>query len=537
MPYLAQETGFRIMTHTIENPVLRGFNPDPSILRVGDDYYIATSTFEWFPGVQISHSRDLENWRVLSRPLERYTQLDMRGCPNSGGVWAPCLTYDNGLFYLIYTNTRHWTGVFKDSPNYLVTAENIEGPWSEPIYLNSSGFDPSLFHDDDGRKWLTNMMWDYRAEKHSFAGILLQEYSVEQKKLIGPVKNIFPGTELQLVEGPHIYKRNGWYYLFTAEGGTFLTHAETVARSRTLEGPYDVMPGNPLISSAQQPHLNLQSAGHGSLVENADGSWLFAHLCRRPQMQGRSVLGRETAIQNIVWEDDWPRLAKGKSQPQDNFIAPTLKAHPWPKAEAHETFDSTSLAIHWQMPRVKFDNKLGSMTARPDALRLYGRESIVSKFEQSLVARRQQAMHIEAATCMEFDPENFQQLAGLVAFYNTDAFYYLYVTQGEHAKRCLGLMSCTKGNVNFLIEKEYPLDNFNEIYLKLTIKKDRIQFYYSDNGKEWYAAGWEQDASVLSDEYALPCGFTGNFVGMACQDLGGTRKHADFLWFDYKELD
>ena len=187
-------------SNKIQNPVLKGFNPDPSILRVGDDYYIATSTFEWFPGVQISHSRDLQNWRVISHPLDRYSQLDLRGCPNSGGVWAPCLTYDNGIYYLIYTNTRHWTGAYKDTPNYLVTAENIEGPWSEPIYLNSSGFDPSLFHDDDGRKWLVNMLWDYRAEKHSFAGIVLQEYSVTEKKLVGPVTNIFPGTKLQMVE-------------------------------------------------------------------------------------------------------------------------------------------------------------------------------------------------------------------------------------------------------------------------------------------------------------------------------------------------
>lgn len=523
-------------SNKIQNPVLKGFNPDPSILRVGDDYYIATSTFEWFPGVQISHSRDLQNWRVISHPLDRYSQLDLRGCPNSGGVWAPCLTYDNGIFYLIYTNTRHWTGAYKDTPNYLVTAENIEGPWSEPIYLNSSGFDPSLFHDDDGRKWLVNMLWDYRAEKHSFAGIVLQEYSVTEKKLVGPVTNIFPGTKLQMVEGPHLYKRNGWYYVFAAEGGTFLTHAETVARSKTITGPYEEMPGNPLVTSANNPRLTLQSAGHASLVENKDGSWLLAHLCRRPLKNGRSILGRETAIQNIVWQDDWPRLASGKNTPEDSFTPPDLPAQPYPQAPVRDEFDSSKLDIVWQMPRVKFDENFGSLTARPGYLRLYGRESMVSKFEQTIVARRQQAFHIEASTCLEFEPEHFHHLAGLVAFYNTDAFYYLYVTRGDHAKRCLGIMKSEKGNVSFLIEKEYPLDNFKEIYLKVTIKDARLSFYYSDNNKDWYAAGWEQDASILSDEFAMPCGFTGNFVGMACQDLSGTRKHADFAWFEYREL-
>ncbi len=521
----------------IQNPILKGFNPDPSILRVCDDYYIATSTFEWFPGVQISHSKDLKNWQVIARPLENYSQLDMRGCPNSGGVWAPCLSYKNGTFYLIYTNTRHWTGVFKDTPNYLVTAKNIEGPWSEPIYLNSSGFDPSLFHDDDGRSWLVNMLWDYRAEKHSFAGIVLQEFSEQEQKLVGPIKNIFPGTELQLVEGPHIYKRNGFYYLFVAEGGTFLTHAETVARAKSLEGPYEIHPQNPLISSAKYPELKLQSAGHASLVENQDGSWLLAHLCRRPLKNGRSILGRETSLQNIVWQDDWPYLASKNNLPQETFSPPPLKEQtPLQKAE-RKVFNPGNLDIEWQMPRVKFSEEFGSLSARPGFLRLYGRESIVSRFEQSLVARRQQAFNIEVTTCLEFDPENFQQLAGLVAFYNTDAFYYLYVTRGEHADRCLGLMSSEKGRVNFLIEKEYPLDNFQALYLRMKINRERISFYYSDNAKEWYAAGWEQDASVLSDEYALPCGFTGNFVGMACQDLSGQRKHADFAWFDYRELE
>jgi xylan 1,4-beta-xylosidase len=521
---------------SVENPVLRGFNPDPSIVRVGDDYYIATSTFEWYPGVQISHSRDLIHWRVVARPLERYSQLDLRGNPNSGGIWAPCLTYADGLFYLIYTNSRRWVGPFKDVYNYLVTAPSITGPWSEPIYMNSSGFDPSLFHDDDGRKWFVNMVWDHRPGKHAFGGILLQEYDPERKQLVGPVENIFRGTEIALVEGPHLYKRDGWYYLLTAEGGTFATHAATVARSRSIHGPYEVMPNNPLISSAKDPELRLQSSGHGSFVENRDGSWTFAHLCRRPLPNGRSTLGRETALQAIHWVDGWPRLTSGGQVPVDVYQTPDLPEHVWPKSPERDDFDAPTLAIQWQTPRVH-PGDVSSLSARPGFLRLIGRESITSNFEQSLVARRQQAKHVQATACMQFSPQHFQQMAGIVAFYNTDSFYYLYVSRAAHAEKCLSLMKCERGNVTFPIEKEYTIDGWENIYLRLEIAGDRISFKYSRDGVQFFAVGWEHDASILSDEHVVPCGFTGNFVGMACQDLAGTRLHADFDWFEYRELD
>jgi xylan 1,4-beta-xylosidase len=227
----------------IQNPILPGFNPDPSILRVGDDYYIATSTFEWYPGVQIHHSRDLVHWRLLTRPLTRASQLNMLGDPDSCGIWAPCLTYADGLFWLIFTDVKRYgrataPGVsgasLRDYHNYLVTSPRIDGEWSDPIYLNSSGFDPSLFHDDDGRKYLLNMLWDHRPGMNRFAGIVLQEYSVKQRKLIGNRKNIFKGTPIGLTEGPHLYKRNGWYYLLTAEGGTGWNHTVTLARSKKI---------------------------------------------------------------------------------------------------------------------------------------------------------------------------------------------------------------------------------------------------------------------------------------------------------------
>jgi len=309
-----------------------------------------------------------------------------------------------------------------------------------------------------------------------------------------------------------------------------------VARSQHIEGPYEAMPDGPLLTSAHDPRLQLQAAGHGSLVQHADGSWSLAHLCRRPLANGRSILGRETALQDIAWIDGWPRLAQGGREPADDARAPDLPVQPWRQPPARDDFDDSTLAPLWQAPRVPIDAAMASLGARPGFLRLYGRESIVSRFEQSLVARRQQAFRVEASTCIEFSPADFQQMAGLVAFYNTDAFYYLFLTRAAHSRRCLGLMRCERGQVSYPVEKEYPLDDCERVYLKLAIDHGRIGFSYSRDGEHWHSVGWEQDASILSDEHALPCGFTGNFVGIACQDLSGRRLHADFDWFEYREL-
>ena len=214
-----------------------------------------------------------------------------------------------------------------------------------------------------------------------------------------------------------------------------------------------------------------------------------------------------------------------------------LSPHPWPIIPVRDDFDSSQLAIQWQSPRVVLDDKFISLQALKSYLRLYGRESIASLFEQALVARHQQSFKIEASTCVEFNPENFQQMAGLVAFYNTDSFYYLFIIHAKHSKRCLGLMKCEKGVVSYPIEKEYFLDDWQQVCLKLIIDFDRIRFAYSKDATHWTHIGWEQDASILSDEHAMPCGFTGNFVGMACQDMSGTGKYADFDWFEYRELE
>lgn len=522
----------------IINPILKGFNPDPSILRVGDDYYIATSTFEWFPGVQIHHSKDLINWRLIGRPLNRVSQLDMKGANSSEGVWAPCLSYDNGVFYLIYTNVRLWTYAGpRDLDNYLVTTTDIRGDWSEPIYLNSSGFDPSLFHDDDGRKWLVNQLWDHRLGKNKFAGIVLQEYSPEEKRLVGPITNIFEGTDLGLVEAPHIYKRNGYYYLITAEGGTTFKHAVTLARSRKLEGPYELHPNNPILTSWTGPHLELQRAGHGSLVETQDGEWYMAHLCGRPlPNRGRCILGRETALQKMVWhDDDWLYLDGGGNHPSLTVPAPNLKEVKWDEDPVRDDFDDSKLNIHFQTLRMPLGDEFYSLTERPGHLRLRGSGSLGSRFHQSLIARRQQAFCYTTTTVVEFEPNSFQQMAGLTAYYDINNFYYLNITWHEEKGKILDIVKKDAGIFDEPLKEKISIEGWKKVYLRVDVDYHMLQYSYSKDGDEWFKIGPSFDASILSDEYTVPNRFTGAFIGICCQDLSGQRIPADFDFFEYKE--
>lgn len=524
----------------ITNPILRGFNPDPSILRVGDDYFIATSTFEWFPGVQIHYSKDLVHWKLVTRLLNRISQLDMIGNVDSGGIWAPCLSWHDGIFYLIYTDMKNWRKNYKESHNYLVTAPNIVGPWSDPIYLNSSGFDPSLFHDDDKRKWLVNMLWDFRAggAPGYFAGILLQEYDAEAQQLTGPIRNIFKGSPIGWVEGPHLYKHDGHYYLMTAEGGTSWNHAVTVARATSLNGTYEIDPQNPMLTSQGKPELELQKAGHASIVETQNEEWYMVHLCSRPVgPERRCILGRETAIQKCVWSDDgWLRLENDGNSPQVSVPAPELPEHPFEVEPARDDFDGEELNIHFQTLRIPADESWCSLKERPGWLRLYGRESLGSRHHQSLIARRVQAFRCEASTCLEFEPETFQQMAGLTAFYDATTHYYVFVSYDEGKGKHLNLLATDLDTLDLpLLGQEVNIDGWERIYLKVTFSYETLQFAYSQNGESWQNIGPVYDATKLSDDYG-PESFTGAFVGICVQDLSGRHKHADFDWFEYIEL-
>ncbi|WP_181347859.1 glycoside hydrolase family 43 protein [Thalassobacillus sp. CUG 92003] len=521
---------------SIENPILPGYHPDPCMIRVGEDYYIATSTFEWFPGVQIHHSKDLINWKLVSYPLTRPSQLDMDGNIDSGGVWAPALSYSEGMFYLIYTDVKSRRGAFKDTHNYMVTSENITGPWSDPIYLNSSGFDPSLFHDEDGSKWVLNMIWDHRKGTNSFAGIALQEYSVAEKKLVGPVRNIFKGTDLGVTEAPHIYKRNGRYYLVTAEGGTVYNHAVTIARSDDLTGPYTVDPQNPVLTSDRTQHDMLQKAGHASLVETQTGEWFMAHLCARPVKDGKCILGRETALQKCYWTDDgWLRV-EGGPHPKTTVPAPELALFPFEQEDSIDEFNGSHLNLHWNALRRPFTEDWVSLQERDNHLRLKGQESMSSLHKQSLVARRLESFQVNVETKVDFHPDHFQQMAGLIFYYNTTDYVYLRITHDEADGLVLGIIQTKHGEYDEILQEDISLPEAPYYYLKAVLNNEWLTFYYSLDGETWHLVAQGIEITHLSDDDADLIRFTGTFVGMCAQDLSGQSKHADFDYFMYQEL-
>ncbi|AOM83753.1 glycoside hydrolase family 43 protein [Salisediminibacterium beveridgei] len=524
----------------IQNPILPGFHADPSICRVGDDFYIATSTFEWFPGVRIHHSKDLVHWQHVASPLDRLSQLDMKGNMNSGGIWAPCLSYHDNQFYLIYTDVKQWHGAYKDSHNYLVTAPTINGPWSEPVYLNSSGFDPSLFHDEDGRKWFMNMIWDYRKGNHPFAGIVLQEYSHAEQRLIGPVKKIYDGTDIQLTEGPHIYKKDDYYYLFVAEGGTQYEHAETVARSKHIEGPYETDPHYPLITADQKPHLPIQKTGHGSLVDTPGGEWYFVHLGGRPLKGKYCTLGRETFIQEIRWTaDGWPRLTDGSQSPALEVDAPSLPLHPFDPEPTIDHFDDDRLFPKWwNSLRIPIDQTWLSLTERPGHLRLKGMESLSSLHSQALLARRQTAFHCSFETSVDYEPEYFQHMGGMTVFYDTEDHVYLHLTHHEIKGRSLQIIRTVKGEYDEVLPSPQKVTATGPVKLKGVITFDRLQWFYQDQDMDDFKPiGPVFDVTHMSDDSADDVRFTGTFIGLVTQDLSGARKPCDFDYFRYEQHD
>ncbi|QQA43755.1 glycoside hydrolase family 43 protein [Pelagovum pacificum] len=526
----------------IRNPVLKGFNADPSFLRVGEDYYLAVSTFEWYPGVQIHHSRGLVNWRLVSRPLDREALLDMRGNADSCGVWAPCLSHDGERFWLVYTDVKRLDGNFKDAHNYITCSETIDGPWSDPWYVNSSGFDPSLFHDDDGRKWFVNQQWNHRGPgtggnpaHASFDGILLQEWSPEEG-LIGEAENIFPGSDRGLTEAPHLFKRDGYYYLTTAEGGTGYDHAVTMARSRDIHGPYELHPETHLISTkgTQGP---IQRTGHGQYVETHWGDHYHSFLMGRP-MPGRDgtgrycPMGRETGLEKVVWKDGWLWLEEGGTVPRTEVPAPVDVA-PEPEVAIDYGFDA-GLPMDFQWLRTPAPERI--FRTGDGALTLFGRESLGSWFEQALVARRQEHFAYTAETEVDFAPTTYQQAAGLTTYYNRHKFHALLVTDEPGIGRVLTILSCPgdwpEQRLSMPAEPVALADG--PVEMRVVVDHAEQQFWYRQGG-DWQPFGPALDASVISDEGGRGehASFTGAFVGMVAMDTSGRGREARFSRFRY----
>ncbi|GAA4702955.1 glycoside hydrolase family 43 protein [Phytohabitans rumicis] len=518
----------------ISNPVLPGFYPDPSILRVGVDYYLASSTFEWFPGVPIHHSTDLANWRLIGHALTDPSEVDLRGVPDSAGVWAPSLSHHDGLFWLIYSVVHTRTPAFKDVDNYLITAPDITGPWSKPVFLNATGFDPSLFHDEDGRRWLVQMRWDHRPAHPSFAGIILQEYDHDKRALVGPVRTIL--RQETLIEGPNLYRRDGWYYLMLAEGGTGWNHGVLMTRSRSIEGPYEVDPRGSLLTTRDDESVPLQKAGHGELVESPEGEWFLAHLASRPVVTpaGRyCVLGRETCIQRVEWASDgWLRLAGGGNRPALAVPGPVGAGAMAGAAEPErDDFDGPALDPAWVAPRGPIDESWASLTEHPGWLRLRGRQSPHSLFAHSLVARRLRALPMQATTCLRFAPTDGTQAAGLILWYDASTHFYLRVTRDERLGPVVGVALTDDGRYAEPVGAQLGVADWDVIHLRARIEPTEVRFAASPDGVTWHEVGPPLETVKLSDDYGSGLRFTGTLVGLCAHDLTGTRVAADFDYF------
>jgi len=539
----------------IHNPILKGFNPDPCICRRGDDYYIMVSSMEWFPGLPVYHSRDMKNWELYTHVLTDDAQTDLRRLPSAKGIWAPCLTWceADGLFYCVYGIMNSTNARYFDVDNYVITAPDIKGPWSAPVYLHSAGFDASLFHDDDGRKWLSSMEWETREKFEKPGAICLVEYDPKAKAIVGIPKRIWQGaTDRGCMEAPHIYKHNGWYYLICAEGGTGYNHCAAVARSKNVEGPYERDPESPAITAAPgnpneradwdhlkpryyNPESILQKCGHASIVETSLGEVYAAHLCGRPFLpELRCTLGRETALEKMTWTDDgWLRMADGSNLAKEYVEESALPEVPVAKLPEMDDFDAPELGIMYYSPRLS-SRHFADLSERPGWLAVRGQQSFCSLDRVSLLARKLTSVYAVITTKMEFVPLSYQQEAGLTLFYDNMDYLFLkkrkdYIEGGY----VLEVMKLENGERTDFSDDAVHVDENAPVYLRVTLEGKKTWFSWSADGLKFEQLGPVFETSKLSDEYCQYGEFTGTLVGIGCVDsLTHTRK-AYFDFFHY----
>jgi len=531
----------------IANPIIRGFNPDPAICRCGDEFFIAVSSFQWWPGVPIYHSFDLRHWELFGHALTEERIVNLRRIGDSAGIWAPSLTYADGLFWLVFSPASGSRRRGYESPNYLTTAEKISGPWTEPVFLNASGNDASLFHDPDGRKYVLNTHQirspegQHRVEGH--AGTLLQEYDHAQRRLIGAPCNIFRGTEVGVPEGSKLYYRDGWYYLNIAEGGTEYGHCVTLARSRHIRGPYEVHPDNPILTARHDPDNPIQRAGHADFVTLDEDLVALVYLASRP-IDRMSLCGRETFIARGRWgKDGWLRL--DRKEPQGEVPDFGLPPHPFPQKGSFDTFDGPVLGPKWQTLRQSLGGRL-DLTEKPGWLVLHPNHCLLDSIEApAAVFRRIEDQAFTAETRLSYRPVEIQQWAGLACYYDTRHWYFLY--RGFHSGDGPVIGLCGKGmSGSQRIEDlgRVVIEDIGAIDLRVECDRRRLSFFFRlDASSSWMPIGEPQDALILTDEYVEKMdpvpnfGFTGAFVGLAAWDMTLAGPLPAFDHFDYRGVE
>ncbi|MFI7409393.1 family 43 glycosylhydrolase [Streptomyces sp. NPDC049627] len=529
----------------LHNPVIRGFAPDPSLVRAGEWYYVATSSFEWYPTIPVHRSRDLAHWEYAGHVRGAVPGDSLAGVPDSGGIWAPSLSWDGERFWVVYSVVRSVGTPYFDADTYVSTATTIDGTWTAPRRLPSHGFDPALFHDE-GRLWLLNLQNDHRPGGRRFAGIVLTELDRETLAPAG-------GTHLllqheRLVEGPKLVRRDGWYHLLLAEGGTGFEHGVRMARSRSITGPYE-LDDLPLLTSRDDPSLPLQKAGHGELVRTPAGEWVLSHLTARPLHTPdgpRCTLGRETAIQAVRWDAEGrPRLRHGGSHPAVEVDVPTAVEVDVPTRPTDPETRLADEAEPWGWPwsslRGYADPSWADTTARPGWIRLRGRHGPESRWAHSLLAQRITEHRAEAEVTVAARPRTFTQAAGLVLWYGTEAYLSLDLTWAEpegeeqHGQQWRG----GGRTVLSLVEREesgtrqaavVDVDAEGPLTLGVTIDAGEARFWYVLGGVR-VPVGPPLDFTKLSDDYGSRLRFTGSMAGIHAVDLVDSAFTADFTGF------
>ncbi len=507
---------------TYLNPIIRGFHPDPSLCRVGDDYYLVTSTFEYFPGVPVFHSRDLVNWRIIGHCLTRDSQLPLEKAGSSKGIFAPTIRCHKGLFYMVTTNV---TG----GGHFLVTAIDPAGDWSEPVWIKGvPGIDPSLFFDADDKVYFTCTAGNPKEGQ----GIAMCELDPVTGRVLTQPRMIWNGTGGGWPEAPHLYRINGRYYLLIAEGGTGLGHMITIARSDTPWGPFESCPRNPILTHRHRNGLHpIQATGHGDLVQAQDGSWWLVFLGIRPKggFPAYHNLGRETFLAPVQWtEDGWPVVGRNGMADLE-MRAPDLPPCPVAQEPERDDFDAPELQFLWNHRRNPHCENY-SLTERRGSLRLRGSAVTLSDVDApTFVGRRQQHWKFHARTMVEFTPGGANEEAGLTALMNERHHYDLAIGWRD-GRRCvflrrrIGSLQATEGC------RELPATG--PVILGVRGDEERYTFYHATvDGAEEIVIGLGE-ARYLSTETAG--GFTGVYLGLYATGNGtDCRAPAFFDWFEY----
>ncbi len=502
-----------------KNPIIPGFHPDPSICRVGDDYYLVNSTFEYFPGIPVFHSRDLVNWKQIGHCISRKSQLNlMEGAPNAAGLYAPTIRYSNGVFYVICTNVTHGDG---GGGNFFVWTKDINGEWSNPIWLDLPGIDPSLFFDDDGSVYYTGT--------HNI--IYLCKIDLKTGQILREPKEIWEGSGGNNPESPHIYKINGWYYLLIAEGGTELCHMVTIARSKNIEGPYESCPRNPILTNRSKAS-SIKAVGHADFVQDQNGNWWAVCLGIRPiSYPFRHNLGRETMLVPLTWDKDgWPIIG------EDGFLADEIETSLLPTNPQYQEimkdkniifkdyFQKPVLDLSWNFIYHPIDE---SWEIGPGGLTLFGNGVSLSEAKAlTWIGRRQEHIECTASSLLCFRRDKNGDEAGLTIYMNNLHHYEMALTRLD-GQNCL-IFRRQIGSL-WKIENVIPYES-DEIELELQAVQGLYIFRYKHKGILTEIGRGE--AQYLTTE--VGGFFTGNYIGLYASGNGSEcHNGATFKWFEY----